>query len=317
MTVIGFRQVKGSEYLGEVPWTLDGLGRKHLGLEQAARIEALERGLSAAEVQIRTSRKELCASDEVLETIRLISQFHSIEYINRVSKSVENWENFVGSNCLDDTPPVPGRWSLALSAIMLLDEAVEAMADEGVSAYALIRPPGHHAGFDFSGGYCLINTAVASAFLLRQKALGNKIAILDLDYHFGNGTFDLAGRHEWIDYFSVHSSNRDDYPYNIKNSSNHRGFERAPSADEYLSVVCELLEMTGGAESLVVSLGFDGACDDPHGNWSLPPDVWLKVGQSIGATNIPILIVQEGGYNLTNLENCSRNFALGFQKERL
>jgi acetoin utilization deacetylase AcuC-like enzyme len=201
-------------------------------------------------------------------------------------------------------------------------------------AYALCRPPGHHAAADLYGGWCFLNNAaIAAKRLSEYDAATNacsqkrKVAVLDIDYHHGNGTQDIFYNDPNILYASIHADPEtggephfigfseeqgegDGHGYNLNLPLPPKGVE----SGEYLQTLDRAIE---GIEKfqpsyLVVSLGCDGMVDDPVGSWRLPPECFRAMGAAIAALNIPTLVVQEGGYNLDLLGPCVRSFLLSF-----
>ena len=184
-------------------------------------------------------------------------------------------------------------------------------------SYVLLRPPGHHAGRKFYGGFCYFNNSALAAQILlnRLKALSlqARVAIIDLDYHHGNGTQDIFYETNEIIFFSAHASPEYDYPY-FSGSKEEIGegkgkgfnfnypFPMGATFDEhYKPTVNEIVSMLNTPEykcsAIVVSLGFDALKGDPVGSFTLQPDDFGYFGEKIASLKIPTLIIQEGGYN--------------------
>lgn len=317
MSLVAFSHVEGAENIGVVPWTLSPEGAENLGLEKPHRIQEILQGLREADTHIVKSQTELSDLNKIKRAIQFFEQVHSKEYIEKAITGSGDIKHTILCDPLNDTPHKPGRWTLIVSAFNVLDEAVGFLKNNvDTVTYAVIRPPGHHAGFDFSGGYCLINTAVTASFLLKEKLGAQNISIIDLDHHFGNGTYDLTFRHKWIKYFSIHTVNPEDYPYEMPTSDNHIGFLESPTATEFIYSFKSLLSKAIDADCLVVSLGFDGIKGDPHGRWELDTNVWEEIGEQLGDCAVPVLIVQEGGYSKKNLRHSARKLALGIRNSR-
>jgi acetoin utilization deacetylase AcuC-like enzyme len=178
--------------------------------------------------------------------------------------------------------------------------------------YALCRPPGHHAGPDFFGGYCYLNNAAVAADILARAAA--PVAIVDLDYHHGNGTQAIFYERADVWYGSVHVDPTNTYPYyagyaDETGSGEGEGanlnipLAEGAGEDAYLAAVGRLLEPAAAADAsaLVVSVGFDAWTGDPFSTFGLTADGYAEIGQRIRARGLPTLLVQEGGYQVTGL----------------
>ncbi len=183
------------------------------------------------------------------------------------------------------------------------------MAHGERSAFALCRPPGHHAGKDYAGGYCYINNASVAANLLSSQGT---VALLDVDNHCGNGTQDIFYERDDVLTISIHADPNFEYPHYAGFASEtgtgagqgyHRNFPLEPSAGtddaRYLSALGEALglirEFAPGY--LVVSAGMDIYADDPLGTIKVTTEGIGKIGKRIYALDLPTVIVMEGGYN--------------------
>ncbi|ANW03114.1 hypothetical protein LMTR13_26205 [Bradyrhizobium icense] len=186
-------------------------------------------------------------------------------------------------------------------------------------SYALCRPPGHHAGRSFMGGYCLLNNAAVAALSLRASGF-HRPAIIDLDFHPGNGTSDVLSAHPDIGFASLHARTDVNFPWIPQlqpalGSHRYLEFLTDPSPAEYISALRGLLESDWAItlDVLVVSLGYDIVVGDPHGGWTLPPDVYREIGLALAAIGKPICIVQEGGYRLDALSACAAHLSAGLR----
>jgi len=181
-------------------------------------------------------------------------------------------------------------------------------------AYALSRPPGHHAGPDFLGGYCYLNTAGAAAYALSEGGI-SPVAILDIDFHFPTGTSAIVAPFPSIGLGSLHASTLAEVPWRTVEAGERERFVEfaaAPDLDTYIAALDEILdELARGAKALVLSLGYDTVASDPHGSWEFPPAAFERIGAHLAACDLPICIVQEGGYSLESLAACSSAFARG------
>ncbi len=217
--------------------------------------------------------------------------------------------NQIGYYCFDaQTPIVQHTYKAALSsAYCALTGADMLLSGESV-AYSLCRPPGHHAGHSLFGGYCYLNNAAIAAACLSQEA---KVAILDIDYHHGNGTQDIFYDSDRVLFVSIHSNPNRSYPF-FSGFADEQGvgagcgfnhnFPLAAHVDEeqYLAVfdraVGIIQQFAPGF--LVISLGVDTFRDDRLGDFDLSLESFSRIGERIALTKLPTLLIQEGGYNL-------------------
>ncbi|MBI2798197.1 hypothetical protein HYX70_02730 [Candidatus Saccharibacteria bacterium] len=180
------------------------------------------------------------------------------------------------------------------------------------SAYALCRPPGHHAGRASFGGYCYFNNAAAAAEFLCEG--GQRVAILDVDFHHGNGTQDLFYTRGDVLYVSIHGDPDHAYPYFSGRATElgksdgigaNRNFPLPtgtsdPAYLECLKAACDEIARFEPAY-LVLSLGLDTYVDDQLGDFLLTLGGYEGAATRVGALGIPTVVVQEGGYHLPSL----------------
>jgi acetoin utilization deacetylase AcuC-like enzyme len=199
-----------------------------------------------------------------------------------------------------------GTYQAALSAANCALSAAQFVAENSNSAFALCRPPGHHAGKDYAGGYCFINNASVAANWLSSKG---KVALLDVDYHAGNGTQDIFYERDDVLTVSIHSDPDYEYPHYIgytkdaganKGLGYHRNFPLPVGATEtrYLSTLDEALSMIKNfaPKHLVVSAGMDTFEKDPLGKFKITRSGFAEIGKHIAALKLPTAIALEGGY---------------------
>ncbi|KAG0207787.1 hypothetical protein BGX31_002492 [Mortierella sp. GBA43] len=186
--------------------------------------------------------------------------------------------------------------------------------------YALVRPPGHHAQSDVCGGYCFMNNvAIATQWLIDQPTLKRKdggpkkIAILDIDFHHGNGTQEMFYTTSNPLYTSLHS--HDDYPYftgavEEKGEGEGLGFniniplEAGTTNEEYVEKLEQLIQehvLPFDADYIIVSLGVDTYKDDPIAGFLITTEGYPMIGNAIRKIGLPTLFVQEGGYCIEKL----------------
>jgi acetoin utilization deacetylase AcuC-like enzyme len=212
----------------------------------------------------------------------------------------------------DSDPVLHGTWEAAAAAADIALTAWRAVVDEQASsAYGLCRPPGHHAAADSFAGYCYLNNAaiVAQAWVDG----GARVAILDVDFHHGNGTQQVFYDRDDVLFVSLHADPADDYPYFLgfadeKGWGAGVGYTRnfpLPAGTDWSTYGAALdagIEAVRkfGPDGLVVSLGVDTALEDPD-SFRLVEADYPRLGQKIGGLRIPTVFLQEGGYDLTVL----------------
>jgi acetoin utilization deacetylase AcuC-like enzyme len=180
-------------------------------------------------------------------------------------------------------------------------------------AFALCRPPGHHAGRDNCGGYCYLNNAAIAARWLAQTCgvlETPQVSILDVDYHGGNGTQDIFYDSAEVLTTSIHADPNWEYPYFVGYADEagagaglgfHHNFPLPPHTDDdhYLQTLDEAIGMIQKFKPsyLVVSAGMDIYKGDPLGKFDVTTDGIREIGRRIEAMGLPTLVVMEGGYN--------------------
>lgn len=220
-------------------------------------------------------------------------------------------------------PDIPVNAALVGAAREAVRTAISA-ADRLVAgdryAYAVCRPPGHHAGPDFIGGYCYLNNAAAAVQALLAGGV-TPVGVLDLDLHYPNGTSELIERMgEEATLHSLHAAPVTNVAAGTElpraPGERAHAFAAAPDPVAYLAEVeASLTELAADSAALVVSLGYDTADGDPHGSWHFGPEVFAGIGRLLAATELPVCVVQEGGYSLEALAPCSHAFAAGLLGE--
>jgi len=205
-------------------------------------------------------------------------------------------------------PLTANSWQAIYSSAQVALSAQAHIAAGAHSAFALCRPPGHHAGIDYMGGYCYLNNAaIAAQAMLDQGA--RRVAILDVDFPHGNGTQDMFYQRADVLFTSIHGDPRNEYPcfsgyadergegvglgynlnYPLPAGSNWDAWSRALND--------ALRQIAGfGADYLVVSLGVDTYLADPISSFKLDSPDYLTMGEMIAKLGLPTLFVMEGGY---------------------
>lgn len=222
-------------------------------------------------------------------------------------------------------PITAGTWQAAYSAAQVALTAQAEIQSGARSAFALCRPPGHHAASDLMGGYCYLNNAAiaAQAFIDEGRS---KVAILDVDYHHGNGTQSIFYERADVLFASIHGDPRAEFPFFLGYED-----ERGEGAGEGFNFNYPLpagagwetwrvaLEQACGeirrydADVIVVSLGVDTFKDDPISQFKLDSPDYLAMGKRIAALGKPTLFVMEGGYAVEEIGINAVNVLEGFQ----
>ncbi len=244
----------------------------------------------------------------------------------RTDLEPENFAARMGLYSFDaGTPLTAGTWQAARSGADCALSAAAHIANGGRAAFALSRPPGHHAGADFFGGYCFLNNAALAAQYLRDSGL-ERVAVLDVDYHHGNGTQAIFYERADVFFASIHGDPRTEYPFFLGHADEcgqgaGLGFNLnlpLPRGSDYArwSEALELaLEAIAdyGAQALVVSLGVDTFAGDPISGFALQSQDYLRMGERIARAGLPAVLVFEGGYAVdavgVNVANVLQAFA--------
>jgi acetoin utilization deacetylase AcuC-like enzyme len=210
------------------------------------------------------------------------------------------------------TPILEGTWTAAYWSAQCALTAGDLVQAGEHAVYALCRPPGHHAAADLYGGYCYLNNAAIVARYLGRG--GASVAVLDVDYHHGNGTQSIFYAERSVLFCSLHANPDDEYPYfwgaaDERGTGPGQGFNwnwpLPLDTDDagYLGALGEALARIRdfSPRYLVVSAGFDTVMGDPVGCFHMSAEGLRQTGVRIAALGVPTVIVQEGGYALSNL----------------
>jgi acetoin utilization deacetylase AcuC-like enzyme len=214
--------------------------------------------------------------------------------------------------CIDTaTPVVAGSYGAARAAVDVALTAAQEVLDGTRAAYAMTRPPGHHAGIRTYGGFCLLNPAAITARSLGEHG---RVAVVDVDAHHGNGTQEIFWDDPQVLYASLHADPAWRFPYvtgaaEEVGTGRGRGTTRntplAPGTDgaSYLPALTRTLEAVDAFDpaTVVVSLGFDAAAVDPIGGLGLDLATYAEVGRLLAELDRPTVLVQEGGYAVDHL----------------
>jgi acetoin utilization deacetylase AcuC-like enzyme len=231
----------------------------------------------------------------------------------------------LGRYAMDACSPISsGTWEAAYWNAQTALSALEAVLGGERFAFALCRPPGHHAGADYVGGYCYLNTAAIAAEAA-ITAGRRKVAILDVDYHHGNGTQDIFWNRGDVLFVSIHADPATDYPFYWGHADETgegagegatlnlplpRGTSLAAFA-QALDGACERIA-DFAPDLLVCSFGADTYAGDPISHFAIETSDYRVLAGRIASLGVPTLIVMEGGYAVDDLGRNVASFLSGF-----
>lgn len=315
-----------------------------------------ERGYVESPVRIRSILKELDKVD-IFEKIKVddypekhIRAVHCADYINyfkRMCQTLEPGKSVypyvfplrnvarppkemavrAGYYCIDTfTPLNQNAWNAAKRAVDCALSCADQLLEGRRLAYALVRPPGHHAEYNAFGGFCYFNSAAVAANYLSKFGT---VAIIDIDYHHGNGQQTIFYQRNDVLTISLHGHPRFAYPYFC-------GFEDEIGEDagvgynlnlplqehldaqNYMKSLQKALKKISRFKPvyLLVCLGLDTAKGDPTGTWSFAAKDFAEIGRKLGQLQLPTLVVQEGGYKNRSIGVNARQFFSGLWSGR-
>jgi acetoin utilization deacetylase AcuC-like enzyme len=301
-------------------------GRVTRTTEQPERADRLLAGLKAG-------RHELVAPTEFGPGPR--ARVHSPEYLRFLAEAWDLWSALgdagpemvanvhpvrhaatypdhivgrLGWHTADTGCPIgPGTYAAACAATDVAATAAQLVMDGEDAAYALCRPPGHHAFRDVAGGFCFLNNSAVAAAHLRQRH--ERVAILDVDVHHGNGTQGIFYQRSDVLTVSIHADPAAYYPY-VWGYAHERGEGAGQGAnlniplplgsgdDDYLPALEEARKtiQAFAPGALVVALGLDASEHDPLRGLAVTTDGFRRIGEAIARLALPTVLVQEGGY---------------------
>jgi acetoin utilization deacetylase AcuC-like enzyme len=211
------------------------------------------------------------------------------------------------------TPIVAGTWDAALAAARCAMTAAALVHEGERAAYALCRPPGHHAARSTYGGYCYLNNAALAAQYLRDEGR-RRVAVLDVDYHHGNGTQEIFWERDDVLFVSLHGDPETEYPWFMgyadeRGSGLGEGFTlnlplpAGSGWDAYSAALETALDAVArhDPEALVVSLGVDTYEGDPISAFRLSGKHYPLIGAALAGLGRPTVLVQEGGYAVAEI----------------
>lgn len=311
------------KHLSHVPRYEIFNGEKDHHSETPSRVENIRKSLIKEGYRISKPTKETPLS--------LIYQVHKKEYVDFLKKvssysypSVFPYNQYSDNNKLINplallgnysfdlyTPLMKNTFEVALESSSLAYELADDLKKEKIKVgYALCRPPGHHAEKNKMGGYCYLNnTAIAAQYLSKK----GKVAILDVDFHHGNGTQGIFYERADVSTISIHVDPNWKFPF-FSGFVNEVGINQGKGKNfnfplpkgtnnhQYQKTLEKALQKITSFKPkyLVITLGLDTHKDDPIGGFLLTTDYYTVMAKTINALKLPTIIIQEGGYN-TNL----------------
>ena len=248
----------------------------------------------------------------------------AVRHLDRLPRSVTGQAGYYLATL--SAPLLAPTWRVALaSAHAAIDGAKQILGGERL-AYALCRPPGHHACTDLAGGFCYLNNAAIAAQHLVDRGCG-PVAILDFDVHHGNGTQQIFYARDDVHYVSVHGDPATLYPFYAGYADEtgtgagvgtNLNLPLPPGSDDpaFVGAVRQGLDAIAARNpaALIISLGFDAHEGDPTANLAATGEGFRAVGQMIAAAGYPTLLVQEGGYIVERLAANMTAFLAGLEQ---
>jgi acetoin utilization deacetylase AcuC-like enzyme len=223
------------------------------------------------------------------------------------------------------TPITGGTWRAARAAANVALTGRELVSNGERAVFALCRPPGHHASQDVYGGYCFLNNAAVAAQAFRDNGTA-RVAILDIDYHHGNGTQTIFYGRRDVLFASIHGHPQQEFPYFLGYADETgegpgegcnvnyplRWGSTFQAWGTALNDACRYIS-NFGSDVLVVSLGVDTFKDDPISRFNLDSRDYPRIGERIAALGLPTLFVMEGGYAVEAIGRNAVGVLTGFE----
>lgn len=220
---------------------------------------------------------------------------------------------------------VAGTWAAAKAAADAAASAAAHLVAGEPAVFCCTRPPGHHAGADFMGGYCFLNNAAVAAQALLNAGM-QKVVLLDVDYHHGNGTQSIFYERPDVQFISIHGDPRTEYPFYLGHADESgagqgEGFNlnlplaAGSTAVQWFAALETACARIGecGADALVVSLGLDTFAGDPISSFLLQAPDFSRLGERLGRLGLKVIFILEGGYAAAELGVNAVNVIEGFE----
>ncbi len=221
-----------------------------------------------------------------------------------------------------------GTWEAAYWAAQVALTGAEEVQSGEVGVFALCRPPGHHCALDMYGGYCFLNNAAIAAQSFLDKG-SERVAIVDVDFHHGNGTQDIFYKRKDVLFCSLHGDPYDAFPYFLGHADEkgegeglgyNYNYPMKPKTqfDEWRIALYDALSKVKDfkPDTLVISLGVDTFENDPISFFKLKSDDFKTYGADIAKLGLPTLFVMEGGYDIGEIGINTVNVLQGFEQAK-
>lgn len=249
--------------------------------------------------------------------------------VRRRDVNLQRIDARLGRYSFDAATPITGdTWSAAYWSAQTALSALSAIMDKEIrTAFALCRPPGHHSGSDYCGGYCYLNNAAIAAGQAAKS--GYRVAVLDVDYHHGNGTQDIFYDNGDVLFVSIHADPATDYPF-YWGHADERGegdgqdktlnlpLPRGTQATEYLAALDLGIDAIRAhrTDLIVLSFGADTFEEDPISHFRLRREDYPQIARRVAQLELPVLVVMEGGYAVEELGHNVEAFLSGFAPKK-
>jgi acetoin utilization deacetylase AcuC-like enzyme len=224
-----------------------------------------------------------------------------------------------------ETSITRGTWEAAISSMQVALSGAAHVVESGEPAFALCRPPGHHSSIDQYGGYCFINNAAVAAQHFLNSGM-KKVAIVDVDFHHGNGTQDIFYERGDVFFASIHGDPMDAFPHFLgfadetgsgagEGANINYPLPPGTAYDAWSDALRDAMEKVRsfGAQALVVSLGVDTFEKDPISFFKLKSDDFSRYGKVLAQAGLPTLFCMEGGYGVKEIGLNVANVISGFE----
>ena len=302
-----------AEHGGRVDAILQAIGRTETPADQG--MEPLLRVHSADYLDfLRTAHQQWRAAGREGDAYP-----YTFPVVGRRPLKLSRVDALLGQYSFDTSTPVAeGTWEAAYWSAQTALAAVDAVLEGERTAFSFCRPPGHHAGADYLGGYSYLSNAAIAAE--QAMAAGRRVAILDVDYHHGNGTQDVVGGRAEIAFASIHADPSTDYPFFWGHADERQGnilnlpLPRGTDWSAYEPALARALDWIAKHEAdlLIVSYGADTFEGDPISHFRLKTSDYAPMAGLIASLGLPTMIVMEGGYAVHALGANVGEFLSGF-----
>ena len=241
--------------------------------------------------------------------------------VGRRPLSLDRIDARLGQYAFDTATPIAeGSWDSAYWGAQASLSALDAILAGDSAAFAFARPPGHHAGRDYLGGYSYLNNAAIAA----EAAIAagrSRVAILDVDYHHGNGTQDIVASRDDICFVSIHADPRTDYPFFWGHADESKGnilnlpLPRGTDWNSYEPALADALKWIGNTRAGPADhfLRRRHLCRRSDQPFPAHTDDYTRMAERIAALGLRSLIIMEGGYAVEALGANVAAFLGGFE----